>query len=79
MKGEGRSAKMAMMSIPGQKCPMLVFSGNSHPELAQMVAELVITDIMKTTIVTWHINISFRLQSFDLFRKFSGAKKCSRT
>ena len=56
MKGEGRSAKMAMMSIPGQKCPMPVLSGKSHPELAQMVAEIVITDFMKTTIVIWHIN-----------------------
>jgi len=27
------------MSKPGEKCPMVLVSGNSHPELAQMIAE----------------------------------------
>lgn len=27
------------MSKPGEKCPMVIVSGNSHPELAQMIAE----------------------------------------
>ncbi|WAQ97680.1 KPRB-like protein [Mya arenaria] len=27
------------MTMPGEKCPMVLVSGNSHPELAQMIAE----------------------------------------
>ena len=31
--------RIKRMSKPGEKCPMVLVSGDSHPELAQMIAE----------------------------------------
>ncbi|KAK3579455.1 hypothetical protein CHS0354_028257 [Potamilus streckersoni] len=67
------------MTLPGQRCPMVLLAGNSHPELAQMISEKL--DIRLGEVSVYHksnreTNVEIResVRAKDIFIIQTGTK-----